>query len=119
MVFSFPPSLLLVAESAAEPISIQTALLLILGGALVFTIRALLALQRRVDSLAAAATPRKPKAASRTTAPLPPEILAVITAAAHDALGADHRIVAISAEMQNHTWSQEGRRQIFSSRKVR
>jgi hypothetical protein len=46
-------------------------------------------------------------------------LLAVISAAVFESLGADSRIVAISLENENHTWSMEGRRQIFGSRKVR
>ncbi len=61
--------------------------------------------------------------------PLPgvsPEVIAVITAAAHASLQAGEHIVAIHPLGSDHdqevrlaAWSSEGRRQIFAGRKVR
>ncbi|MFT3828348.1 MAG: hypothetical protein QM691_01450 [Opitutaceae bacterium] len=113
-------SLLAQAEPAQQPISIQTALLIILGIACVFAIKSLADLHRRVDELSARVVPpRKP--AVRTVQPhaLAPEVLAVIAAAVHESLGTEFRIVSISVEGQSTTWSMEGRRQIFGSHKVR
>jgi len=51
---------------------------------------------------------------------IPPEILAVIAAAIHVTLGREARIVGVTpARLDDHTWSLEGRRQIFHSHKVR
>jgi len=110
------------AEPATQPISVETALLLILGLALLFAFKSLARLHRRVDALHAAKTAKRNAASAVSPPPnsgLPPELLAVISAAVFESLGADSRIVAISLENENHTWSMEGRRQIFGSRKVR
>jgi Na+-transporting methylmalonyl-CoA/oxaloacetate decarboxylase gamma subunit len=107
------------AEPAAQPISVQTALLLILGIALVFAFSSLARLHRRVDALHAARAPRQRPAESAPGADIPPEIVAVISAAVHESLGEDSHIVAITLENQSNAWSIEGRRQIFSSRKTR
>ncbi len=114
------PLAIAAAEPAAQPISIQTALLIILGIALVLAIKSLADLHRRVDALHSSLRPRRsPGAPTRTQAEIAPEVLAVISAAVFDAVGTDHRIVSISTEAQGQTWSQEGRRLIFSTRKVR
>ena len=108
------------AEPAAQPISVQTALLIILSIALVFAFSSLARLHRKVDALHAARAPRRqttPIAAS--CGDIPPEIVAVISAAVHESLGEGSHIVAINLETQDNTWSLEGRRQIFSSRKTR
>ncbi|HLP00557.1 MAG TPA: hypothetical protein VK163_00925 [Opitutaceae bacterium] len=113
-------SLLAQAEPAAQPISIQTALLIILGIACVIAIKSLADLHRRVDELAARITPQaKPAPRSVPAQELSPEVLAVISAAVYESLGTDYRIVSINTEGQGATWSMEGRRQIFGSRKVR
>jgi len=116
-----PPLLALAAaEPAAQPISVQTALLVILGIALVFAFASLARLHRRVDALNRARTARSAGSpAAVTSVPLPPEILAVIAAAVAETLGTEGRIVSIGSESQNHVWSMEGRRQIFGSRKIR
>ena len=108
------------AEPAAQPISVQTALLIILGIALVFAFSSLARLHRKVDALHAARAPRRQT--TPVAAPcgdIPPEIVAVISAAVHESLGEGSHIVAINLETQDNTWSLEGRRQIFSSRKTR
>lgn len=110
-------------EPAPQPISVQTALLIILGITVLFAAKSLAKLHRRVDALSAAARPKQAKAAKASEATdgsPPPEIIAVITAAVVETLGSEHRIVSISADTQdNPSWSHEGRRQIFNSRKVR
>ncbi len=113
------PFLVATAESATQPISVETALLVVLGIALVFAFKAIARLHRRVEGLHSV---RKPKPSVRPVAvdtSIPPEVLAVISAAVFETLGTDTHIVAISPETQNNTWSMEGRRQIFGSRKVR
>ena len=57
---------------------------------------------------------------------VPPEVIAVITAAAHASLQAGEHIIAIHPLGRDHdvnvqvgAWSSEGRRQIFAGRKVR
>ena len=107
------------AEPAAQPISVQTALLLILGIALVFAFSSLARLHRRVDALHAARAPRHRPTEAAPGADIPPEIVAVISAAVHESLGEGSHIVAINLETQDNAWSLEGRRQIFSSRKTR
>jgi hypothetical protein len=119
-VLPSPILALAAAEPAAQPVSIETALLVILGLGLLWAVKSLVELHRRVAELGAAIQPkRRPSAAPAASGTLSPQIVAVITAAVHDALGSDHRIVSINADGQNPTWSQEGRRHIFSTRKVR
>lgn len=49
----------------------------------------------------------------------PPGHLVVIAAAVHATLGARTRIVALAPHPDAQDWAAEGRRQIFSTRKVR
>lgn len=108
------------AEPTAQPISVETALLVVLGIALVFAFKAIAHLQRRVEGLhAAARKPKPPAVPVAGDAGISPEVLAVIAAAVVEEMGEEARIVAISMESHNNTWSIEGRRQIFGSRKVR
>ncbi len=120
-VLTPPHPLIAAAEPATQPISVETALLVILGIALVFAFKAIAHLHRRVEALhagrAAKAVPVVPTPRGEDN--VPPAILAVISAAVVETLGTDSRIVAISPEVQGSTWSIEGRRQIFGSRKVR
>lgn len=111
-----------IAEPAAQPVSIQTALLIILGIGFLFAARSLADLHRRVDALAAKARPKKSQNAATplSSGTLSPEIVAVISAAVFEAIGSDHRIVSITSPRQdNPSWSQEGRRQVFAGRRVR
>ena len=118
------PVIAVVEPVAAQPISVETALLIILGIALVFAFKSLAHLHRRVEALHAAKAPKRSAVSSAPAltaagADLPPEVLAVISAAVFETLGADSHIVAINPESQSPAWSLEGRRQIFGSRKVR
>jgi hypothetical protein len=107
-------------EPAAQPISVETALLIIVGLGLLFAVKSLVQLHRRVDTLVAAIHPPAPHRDRRNEESSPSrEVLVVISAAVFEALGSDHQVVSISAEEQNHTWSMEGRRQILGSHKVR
>ncbi len=107
------------AEPTGQPVSIQTALLIIFGLGLLWTVRSLLDLRRRVDRLTAALEAKRRPSVPSAVATIPPEIVVVITAAVHEALDDDHRVVSITAEHHNPAWSMEGRRQIFGSRKGR
>lgn len=108
------------AEPATQPISVQTALLLIVGVGLLLAVRSLAGLHRRVDALAAATRAKRTRATPPATGAPAPEIVAVITAAVFDSIDSDHRIISISSAQQDiPSWSQEGRRQVFASRKVR
>lgn len=73
--------------------------------------------QHKERATVPAAVPSSPEPAA---CPVDPELVAVITAAAHAMLGGDFRIVSI-AESPNTppAWSAEGRRQIFSSHNPR
>ena len=107
---------------ASQPISVQTALLVILAIGLGLAVKTLLDLHRRVAVLSAhvRATPRaRPAPAVAPAAALPPELVAVITAAVYASTEGEVRIVSINAESQNLSWAWEGRRQIFGSHKVR
>ncbi len=53
-----------------------------------------------------------------TAAPVPPLILAVIAAAIHASYGTNLHIVAVSP-IQDPDWAREGRREIFSSHRIR
>ncbi len=130
---SATPLLGLVAESApASPISVPTALLIILGIALIFVAKSVSTLRARVEALEArpAVAPAPAAPVARAAVPQtaasdapPPEILAVIAAAVHVALEGRGRVIGVrpvsavpGAEVM---WSLEGRRQIFHSHKVR
>ena len=117
-------------EGAAAPIDFQTALLLVMVVCLAFMAKALADLNRRVRdlaegrsaarSLAAPSRDRAPSPPATGVAP-PPQTLAAISAAVYAAMDHRVRIVAVdevSAE-QSRTWSLEGRRQIFTSHRVR
>lgn len=74
---------------------------------------------------AAAATAKSPDAASSPTSPkLAPETIAVIAAAVHVTCGPGARIAHIAeaqhqSDLNLQAWSVEGRRNIFSSHRVR
>lgn len=51
-------------------------------------------------------------------APVPPVILAVIAAAIHASYGSNLRIVTV-VPMQDPDWAREGRRDIFTSHRIR
>lgn len=75
---------------------------------------------------AASAKPRMtaPPPGPAAPAPLvetgtPPEHIVLIAAAVHATLGARARVVSINPHPDAQDWAAEGRRQIFSTRKVR
>lgn len=68
----------------------------------------------------ASATTAAPTPASAPAGAVPPEIIAVISAAVHVATaGQAHRIAAIVPANAELDWAREGRRTIFASHKTR
>jgi hypothetical protein len=117
-------------DSAASPVSLQTAILVLLVAGVLFCLKALSDLRARIAALEGQASAPSPRAAAAAPAALPspaaasgelsPEIVAVIAAAVHVTLGSGHRIVGITPSGRDDlVWSLEGRRQIFHSHKVR
>jgi glutaconyl-CoA/methylmalonyl-CoA decarboxylase subunit delta len=114
------------ATQAAAVIDFQTALLLLIIVCVGFLAKALADLNRRVRELSDARTRSAappPRALEQPAAEgtIAPQLLAVITAAVVTALDQPARIVAVDElkQAQAGTWSLEGRRQIFSSHRVR
>ena len=122
-----------VAETipSSGPTSFQTVLLIIIAGALLFLVRSQAKLNTRLASLEAAKTattqpasiiqtPPNANSSPKTNDSVPPQIVAAISAAIHTTLRARYRIVSVG-EICPHrqAWSAEGRRQVFSSHKVR
>jgi len=126
---SYPQLLADAASTGSQtsaPISLQTVLLIIIAGALLYLAKNLAKLNNRVTSVEAVheAATRAPFASQRLAAPAPsavePEVVAAISAAIHTTLRAHHRIISIGEINAHHqAWSAEGRRQVFSSHKVR
>ncbi len=133
---------LLFAEASppASPggVSLSTGLLVVAIAALLVIARLVSDLRARVTALensdapAPSDAPRSastsapavisapPHAQSVSSEAVPPEILAVIAAAIHVTLGHGVRVIGVTpARIDDHTWSLEGRRQIFHSHKVR
>jgi hypothetical protein len=120
-------------EGASAVIDFQSALMLMVLVCLAFMAKALADLSRRVREIArtragevsAGGTGGRSAAADSparaTGTPPTPEELAVITAAVYAALDRPLRIVAVDEVRgaQSAVWSLEGRRQIFSSHRVR
>ncbi|MFA6288804.1 MAG: OadG family protein [Opitutaceae bacterium] len=120
------------AATASQPLfgSVWLALLAVLGAIAVFLVLVAL-LGRWLAATHPDAPPRpapvvKPEPAAMTG--ITPELAAVIAASIATVLGAKARVAAIqlqpkhaapSVEMLMQQWSMEGRRQIYSSHKVR
>ena len=115
-----------------DAVSVQTAALVLLVGGLCYCFKRLADLHRRIDGLAtsspaatsaaAASAPQIPSAAaSAGNTSLSPEVLAVIAAAVHVAVGGRHRMVDVVRVGDHDTtpWSVEGRREVFRSHRVR
>lgn len=68
---------------------------------------------------AALAAPAVPIAAPAAADEIPPEHLAVITASIHHLFGGSARIRRIEPDLAHAAWAREGRRDIFSSHRVR
>lgn len=106
-----------------EPIiEVRTALLVITSGLCLFLMKALATARRELRQVQAAARRQAQAAlaASTAAAGVPPELVAVITAAVCVTLdGAPHRITRIAAPTPLPAWSLEGRREVFGSHRVR
>lgn len=112
------------ASQSSEPISVQTALLIVIAAALVFLAILHSKLHRRINKVEADSetSSRAPFAqnANATTDAIPPEVVAAISAAVHTTLGSNHRILALGQPCPHRqAWSLEGRRQVFDSHRVR
>ncbi len=120
-------------STPSDPISFQTALLVIIAGAVLVLAKNQVGLNRRLAALAAGKAPASP---SRSTTPLAesaqptpfatanagiaPHIVAAISAAIHTTLNGRHRIVSVGQICPSRqAWSAEGRRQVFQSHKFR
>lgn len=109
-------------EIAADGISVEAAVMLLLAGLLIYCIKAVADLHRRVDRLAADVRARpKPKPASTRGDALPPQLVAAIVAAVNETLGPGHTVTKIvsAAAHGSANWSLEGRREVFQSHRVR
>ncbi len=112
-----------------DPISLQTAALIILGAAVIFCWKAIVELRRRLDELPTEAAARQlPPAPLQPRLAVPPvvdaspspELIAVIAVAVHAAIKTRHRIVSVQPlPAEHHAWSIDGRRRIFESHKMR
>lgn len=115
------------SQTTTDPISFQTALLVIIAGALVFLAKNLASVNNRLTSVEsgkkkAVRTPESTNSARQESADLsiPVEVVAAISAAIHTTLKGRHRIISVGQICPNRqAWSAEGRRQVFSSHKVR
>lgn len=115
------------ATTPTDPISFQTALLVVIAGALIFLAKNLANLNRRLASLEASPNPAKLRAshakappAAESTNGVTAEVIAAITAAVHTTIKGPARILSVGPICPNRqAWSAEGRRQVFSSHKVR
>ena len=113
-------------EAPASGLSVGTAVLILLTGAVIFLIRSLVNLRTEVEELKASlppetrSTPVPASAPAAVPGPTAAELV-VIAAAVHCMLGPGARIVAVgpavSPELQ--AWSHEGRRQVFHSHQTR
>jgi len=107
-----------------SPISFQTALLVLLVGALLILAKKLTDLNQRLAQVELRTRPPFPAEAktepSRTDRVIAPETIAAICAAIHTTLGSRARLVAVGEICpKRQDWSAEGRRLIFQSHKVR
>ena len=125
MILSLLATIQTVAET--EPptslIDFKTALLLVVTVALFAVSKKLIGLHRRIEALET--TPPFPSSSkspekTKTDNTIAPETVAAISAAIHTTLRARIRILSVGQICPHRqAWSAEGRRQVFSSHKVR
>lgn len=128
---SLLPSLLLLADAATihGDTTIESLCLEITGvvlavaiGAVAYCLKSLANLRERVDAIEKPRLPHPMVTSAAVPAAaggLSPELIAVIAASVHVALGSAHRIVSLQPAHETRPWSVEGRRQIFHSHQVR
>lgn len=120
------------ANTPSDPISFQTALLVIIAGAVLVLAKNQASLNRRLTAREASAASTS---VSRTTIPaqsdsasttsdsgerIAPHVVAAISAAIHTTLKGNLRIISVGEICPNRqAWSAEGRRQVFQSHKFR
>jgi len=115
------------ASQTSDPISFQTALLVIIASALLLVAKNLASLNHRISSVESGKTSnnRQDGAIGTQHSAMPagmvaPEVVAAISAAIHTTLKGNHRIISVGQICASRqAWSAEGRRQVFSSHKVR
>jgi hypothetical protein len=109
------------AETPNSLIDFKTTLLVVVTVALFAVSRKLIGLHRRIEILETA--PPFPATLPIKTKPddaIAPETVAAISAAVHTTLRARLRILSVGQVCPHRqAWSAEGRRQVFSSHKVR
>lgn len=124
-----PIAYTLAAATPAGPTALDNPMEILWGFVFVVIVLGILALVTQIIgkvfiTVNKAQAAKAPKPASPLATNLAPvtaeddEIVAVISAAVHTALKQPHRIVSIQSRGRD-TWASEGRRQIFSSHKVR
>jgi hypothetical protein len=101
----------------------DTAVLILVVVGLALLARSVVSLRREVAALKSAGPPAALKsAAPAAPAAAPsgpsPKVRAAIAAAIHAAFGPGARVISISAS-PSMLWSQEGRRQVFQSHRIR
>jgi hypothetical protein len=115
-------------SAPSDLISFQTALLVIIAGTLVFLAKSLSGLNSRLTQIESDGENASGRTSGTTpvrhnampSGVVPPEVVAIISAAIHTTLKGRHRIISVGQICPNRqAWSAEGRRQVFSSHKVR
>ena len=107
-------------DSQTNWLDFKTALLIVVTVALFTVTRKLVSLHRRLEALDTA-YPFPPENSDKTKPePIAPETVAAISAAVHTPLNSRLRILSVGQICPHRqAWSAEGRRQEFSSHKVR
>ena len=109
-------------EIPSDGISFATALMILLGGGVLYCLKAVGDLRRQFDRRdAPAPSSSKLSPPSPTVDSVSPEVIAVSAAAIHVALGPGHRVLAIAPAPLSggDRWSVEGRREVFHSHQFR
>lgn len=128
LVHASLPIFLELPAPSSEAIEVETALLLLIAGALVYLAKLLADVRSRLTLLENRLKPRTGlqgssgvpvSNAAAAPEPIPAHVLATIAAAVHYTLRVPHRLVAIAPSQEFQAWSLEGRRQVFQSHQIR